>query len=296
MIDKKKNNFACTPQSFGKLTKDPICAMLLGQLYFWGLTESEWFDRTKTEIFNITAISARQQDTARFKLEEMGFIEVDLKGIPARLFYKINFENIELAHEMIGFKLPEYRAHKNAQLKKTTSYREKNLATERNSWMHKNAKVEEQSTNSTYSLTGPEKINPKTLETARQVCVKLEAMGIDRLPSADDPELLFEIECGASVAQFESSATYAIEKDGDRSNFNYVMSRIRYRRENVASMAEKYRASGNPKSVYQGSSTTPSHASHIETPSEPLKRAKAPPSALAMLEEQKKMFSMPRCE
>lgn len=270
MIDKKKNNFVCTPQSFGKLTKDPLCAMLLGQLYFWALTEDEWFDRTQAKIFEITSIS--QQNTARSKLEEMGFIKVERRGIPARLFYKINFDSIELAHEQIGFKLPEYKISKNAQHSKTTTYNdEKNLPSEPNNKLWGNRELNEQSKKLTYSLANAQKINPETLVVAKQVCVKLEEMGIDRVPSADDPTLLFVIECGGTVERFESAAKKAVQRGKTRANFEYVATTVRNRMEDAARLAANPVVHGKAKAVYQASSPTPSHASHVEVKPEPPK-------------------------
>lgn len=270
----KKNNFLCTPQSFGKITKDPLCAMLLGQLYFWGLTEDEWFDRTQTKIFEITSISTSQQNTAREKLQEMGFIDVERRGIPARLFYKVNYESIELAHEMIGYDLPDYRSKKSSQQPKTFSeFTEKNLPSDSYNKLQQGHELKEKSKELTYSLTESIKITPETLETARKVCVKLEGMGIDRLPSADDPLLLFTVECGATLEQFESSAKVAM-KDKAKANFNYVVARVRNRLEDAARLAANPVVRGKARAVYQASSWTPTHASHIETPPEPPKKKK----------------------
>ncbi len=257
----KKNIFVCTPRSFCKITKDFVCAGLLGQLYYWGITtDDEWFDHTQAEIFDITSITSKQQDTARAKLEEMGFIEVERRGIPARLFYKINFESIELAHEMIEFPLPKYRKNQ---------VTEKNLPSKKDGLLSHEEEVKITSTSFTYSLANAQKINPETLEVAKQVCVKLEAMGIDRVPSSDDPILLFAVECGGTVEQFESSAKVVL-KDEAKANFNYVVAKVRGRIEDASRLAANTVVRGKPRAVYQGSSSAPIHASHvIEQPKAP---------------------------
>ncbi len=284
-MNQPKNPFVCTPKSFGKITKDHTCATLLGQLYYWALTEGEWFDRTQTEIFDLTAISARQQNTAREKLQEMGFIEVERRGIPARLFYKINFESIELAHEFLGFKLPEYKKNQNAQPSKSTHCTEKNLPTKANNRKRENAEVKEQSASITYSLETSIKSSPETLVVAQQVCAEMEAKEITCLPSADDPILLFTIECGATAKQFSNSADYAIRQG--KGNFNYVLARVRLRMEEAVKLADK------PKAAPKPSKPSTTHASHVETqpeaPTKPSERLNP-----ARLNDSLAMLSKPR--
>lgn len=50
----------------------------------------DWFTKTQEEIYNETALTRLEQETARKKLKELGIIEEKYSGIPRKLYFKIN--------------------------------------------------------------------------------------------------------------------------------------------------------------------------------------------------------------
>lgn len=73
-------------------------AILLSQAIYWSKRiprESEWFYKTREEWQDETGLSRRAQESARQVLKDLGVLEEKLTGIPARLFFKINFEVLE---------------------------------------------------------------------------------------------------------------------------------------------------------------------------------------------------------
>ena len=56
--------------------------------------EDDWFFNTEKNIENDTTLSAYQQRKALKVLKDKGFIDVKRKGIPAKLYFKINEEQV----------------------------------------------------------------------------------------------------------------------------------------------------------------------------------------------------------
>jgi len=70
-------------------------ALFLSQLLYWsdrGSEGSGWIYKTQAEWTDETGMTRREQETARRQLREAGVIEERYKGLPAKLFYRINFD------------------------------------------------------------------------------------------------------------------------------------------------------------------------------------------------------------
>lgn len=77
--------------------------LFLCQLLYWEGKQSDkegWIYKTQEETFIETGLTRYEQQTARKNLKKKGFIEEKLKGIPAKLHYKINFKAINEAWEL----------------------------------------------------------------------------------------------------------------------------------------------------------------------------------------------------
>ena len=66
--------------------------VFLGQLLYWHGKGSKdgWIYKTQEEMKEETCLSRRNQETARKKLVEAGVLEEELRGVPARLYYRVN--------------------------------------------------------------------------------------------------------------------------------------------------------------------------------------------------------------
>lgn len=74
-------------------------ALFLSQLLYWSDRGSEgngWIYKTQAEWTDETGMTRREQETARRQLREAGVIEESYKGLPAKLFYRINFEALSV--------------------------------------------------------------------------------------------------------------------------------------------------------------------------------------------------------
>ena len=71
-------------------------ALYLSQLLYWTprADKEGWFFKTEADFTEETGLSRSEQETARKKLLADGVLEAVRKGLPARLFYRVNVENL----------------------------------------------------------------------------------------------------------------------------------------------------------------------------------------------------------
>lgn len=73
-------------------------ALFLSQLLYWsdrGSEESGWIYKTQTEWTDETGLTRREQEFARRQLREAGVLEERYSGLPARLYYRIDFDALK---------------------------------------------------------------------------------------------------------------------------------------------------------------------------------------------------------
>jgi hypothetical protein len=104
--------------------KDALAGLLFSQLWYWAGRQPEdrrgWFFMTREQIFIETAMTRREQETSRRKLRELGILEEELRGHPAKLWYRINVQAViqlieKATHSQLGEKRPT-RWYESAQL------------------------------------------------------------------------------------------------------------------------------------------------------------------------------------
>src|SRR5262249_351774 len=68
--------------------------LLLSQLWYWSerlpAERDGWFWKTQDEIEEETVMTRWEQETARRKLRELGLLEEAKRGVPAKLWFRIN--------------------------------------------------------------------------------------------------------------------------------------------------------------------------------------------------------------
>lgn len=97
-------------------------AVFLSQALYWTKRiprESEWFYKTREDWQEETGLGRRAQEEARNTLKELGILEEKLTGIPARLFFKINFDVLESVLKMYQQGGTEELASKQPQIART---------------------------------------------------------------------------------------------------------------------------------------------------------------------------------
>lgn len=73
----------------------PAAGPFLRQLVYWTGKEHDpigWIYKTQSEMEEETGLSRRQQERARKILHVAGVLEVDKRGIPRKLWYRVDLE------------------------------------------------------------------------------------------------------------------------------------------------------------------------------------------------------------
>ncbi|MCK7542943.1 replication protein O [Marinobacter bryozoorum] len=85
-------------------------AMMLSQALYWRTrtrAADGWFYKSQKEWQDETGMTRREQETARRRLTEAGFLEEHRKGVPARLHFRVNVEALESALEALSSRMAE---------------------------------------------------------------------------------------------------------------------------------------------------------------------------------------------
>jgi len=72
--------------------------LMLSQFYFWTGTlppeRDGWFYKGREELMEETGLSRREQETARKILVTLGILEEERRGVPARMWYRLDKSRI----------------------------------------------------------------------------------------------------------------------------------------------------------------------------------------------------------
>lgn len=83
-----------------KMLKSPTAAIMLSQGIYWQEKAEEkgeeWFYVTGEEWYNQTGLTPENQSTARALMGKRGFWMEERRGLPARLYYRIDTDELEL--------------------------------------------------------------------------------------------------------------------------------------------------------------------------------------------------------
>jgi hypothetical protein len=83
--------------AFAKVLGGVEAGILTSQFFYWygkGHHPEGWIYKTQAEIEDETGLSRRNQETARKKLRELGVLEEQYTGMPAKLFYRLNLDKL----------------------------------------------------------------------------------------------------------------------------------------------------------------------------------------------------------
>lgn len=76
-------------------------ALMLSQAIYWARRTEEggWFYKTIVEWTEETGLSRTEQENARAKLQKLGVLEIDRRGIPAKLYFRVDWDALQAALE-----------------------------------------------------------------------------------------------------------------------------------------------------------------------------------------------------
>jgi len=79
-------------------------ALFLSQLLYWtgrGKLADGWVWKSADDMEDETGLTRNEQETARKKLKALGILEEKLKGVPATLHYRVDFDALEKALQLV---------------------------------------------------------------------------------------------------------------------------------------------------------------------------------------------------
>ena len=119
-------------------------ALMLSQLVYWTSRTKDndgWIFKTHYDWTMETGLTRREQDTARKTLKELGFLSEKKVGVPRRVFFKVERENLYKALIEYSESLANHSMHKSAQLNAPNSHTE---CTDAPHCMHESAQLNAQ--------------------------------------------------------------------------------------------------------------------------------------------------------
>jgi len=84
--------------SLNAITGSPRATIFLCQLTHWSRCTNDpdgWVHKTREELEEELGFTRRNQETARKKLRDRGILEEELRGLPARLHFRVNWATLE---------------------------------------------------------------------------------------------------------------------------------------------------------------------------------------------------------
>jgi hypothetical protein len=91
-------------RSFVTITKSITAALMLSQACYWSKRTGEdgWFFKTRDEWEDETGLSRYEQEGARKILLRLGIMEEKRQGVPCRIYFKVNVEQLLLMLPRLG--------------------------------------------------------------------------------------------------------------------------------------------------------------------------------------------------
>lgn len=84
-------------RAFAEIAKGATSGLFLSQLFYWsdkGDDPEGWIYKTIEQWQEETALTRSEQERARKILSELGLLEVERRGLPARLFFRLDVNRL----------------------------------------------------------------------------------------------------------------------------------------------------------------------------------------------------------
>jgi hypothetical protein len=92
------------------LTGGVTATLMLCQLAYWTGKQADphgWIYKTQADWWAELRLSRYEQETARKALRERGFVHEERRGIPAKLYYRLDLDAVDAAWEALQTRMRE---------------------------------------------------------------------------------------------------------------------------------------------------------------------------------------------
>lgn len=93
-----EDGYVVYSRALARAVGDHSAGLLLSLFWSWSKIQPAeregWFYMNRTEIYEQTMMERRNQETARKKLRDLGILEEKLEGLPAKLWFRINKDQV----------------------------------------------------------------------------------------------------------------------------------------------------------------------------------------------------------
>ncbi len=93
LMDRPVAYHADISKALGSVT----AGLFIAQAMYWtgkGTDPDGWFYKTQAEWYEELGMGRREQETARKSAKQKGVLEEERRGVPAKLFYRVNFDRL----------------------------------------------------------------------------------------------------------------------------------------------------------------------------------------------------------
>jgi hypothetical protein len=285
---------------YGKITGSATHGLLLSQFSYWSSSreadQDGWFSKTQEEINNDTQLSRKEQESGRKALKALGLLEEQKRGIPSRIYYKINFD---LLVELIG---ESEESEAKSLILPVCPKGTNNDAQKEQAVMSETDKLKEEKLRdlSLSYASESEELNPveipsETIRVMSAICSNLRQAGVQGVID-NDPRLLALLNGGLEPIEIISSGSDAVAKG--KGSFGYVMASAEGRRRDAGLMTSKLETHPLPRQGEKSSKpVVPPIAAQRDdyheryAPIDPSERMKLTPERMAEIKSQ---LSKPR--
>ncbi len=77
---------------YAEITGSITAGLLLSQLCYWQKTKNDEFYKTNEDVCKETGMTINETKGAKKKIKKLPFVMVEVKGIPAKTYYRIDFD------------------------------------------------------------------------------------------------------------------------------------------------------------------------------------------------------------
>lgn len=208
---------------FAKALKSVNATIFLCQLLYWKGKEKKngWIYKSRREMEEETALSRREQDTARRILKTAGILKEKLAGVPATVHYKINTDRL---NDIIEDHLEQKEFSRLAESAKLDCTKRVNLNGGNEQTIHRLPETTQKS----ISRPGREDVRPVSLSKEKKEAVEKEISEKEALQCDEEPEVYGQADGFLDTLDIQSRINMIDAQSGSTKTIGEMMDYVIY--------------------------------------------------------------------